>query len=80
MVRLLRAVFGIVLLVSLSWGVVGCNSSPPTEKDKMGKDKMMDDKMGKDKMMDDKMGKEKMSDDKMGADKMAGDKMGTDKK
>jgi pentapeptide MXKDX repeat protein len=70
MIRLLRAVFGIALLVSLSWGAVGCNSSPTTEKDKMGKDKMMDDKMGKDKMSDNKMGK----------DKMAGDKMGTDKK
>ena len=80
MVRLLRAVFCIALLVPLSWGVIGCNSSQPTEKDKMGKDKMMDDKMGKDKMTDDKMGKEKMSGDRMGADKMSGDKMGTDRR
>ena len=59
MVRLLRAVFCIALLASLGWGVLGCNSSQPTEKDKMGKDKMMDDKMGKDKMSGDKMGTEK---------------------
>jgi pentapeptide MXKDX repeat protein len=75
MVRLLRAVFCIVLLVSLSWGVIGCNSSQPTERSKMSTDKMMNDKMGTDKMMDDKMGKDKMSGDKMGSDRM-----GTEKK
>jgi pentapeptide MXKDX repeat protein len=72
MVRLLRAAFGIALLLGLGWGVVGCTSSQPAEKDKMSKDKMMDDK--KDKMMDDKMGKDKMTDDKMGKDKMATEK------
>lgn len=76
MVRLLRVACGIALLVGFSWGVIGCTSSQPQEKDKMGKEKMMDDKMGKDrmgsdKMSDDKMGKDKMSDDKMGKDKMA---------
>ena len=70
MVSLLRALFCIVLLVSLGWGVIGCNSSQPTERSKMSTGKMMDDKMGKDKM----------SGDKMGSEKMAGDKMGTEKK
>jgi hypothetical protein len=79
MVGLLRSVCCVVLLVCLGWGVVGCSSSRPPEKDRMGKGGMMDDKKDN-KMSDDKMGKDKMADDKMGKDKMADDKMGPEKK
>jgi hypothetical protein len=74
MVRVLRAACCIALLVCLSWGVVGCSSSQPPEKDRMGKGGMMDDKK------DNKMMDNKMMDDKMGKDKMTGDKMGPEKK
>jgi pentapeptide MXKDX repeat protein len=53
----------VVVGVSLGVAVVGCGSSPSTNKDKMGSDKMGSDKM--------------MGGDKMGGDKkMEGDKGG----
>jgi hypothetical protein len=91
MVRLLRAVFFVAVTLTLSWGVLGCISSQPTEKDKMGKDKMQDTMGPGDKMqekmgdkMQDKMGSGDKMQDKMGDKMSAGDKMqdkmGTDKK
>jgi hypothetical protein len=49
-----------VLGVGLGLAVVGCGSSTPSGKDKMGGDKMSGDKMGGDKMGGDKMKSDKM--------------------
>jgi pentapeptide MXKDX repeat protein len=59
--------------------IVGCGSSTPTGKDKMGSDKMNTGKMGGDKMSGDEMSGDKMSGDKMGGDKMSADKMSGNK-
>ena len=60
----LVAVTVVGLGVGLTLGIVGCDSSPQSGKDKMGAEKMDGGKMKDDRMKDDKMKDDKMKDDK----------------